>query len=147
MAVDISAMGLKVTIVAVPSYPVGFTITQFADDGDSLNIPDMTIMQSGMGVNGDLVVWRTATPCNVTLNVIPGTEDCNNLENLFKLNITQKNKIASKDLITMSIEHADGSVSMLTNGYIVAGKPVQDYSSNGRAKSRSFSFVFENNIN
>ena len=47
----------------------------------------------------------------------------------------------------MSVEHPDGSISMLTNGYIVAGKPVQDYSSNGRAKSRSFSFVFENNIN
>ena len=70
MSVDVSAMGLKVTIVAVPSYPVGFTVTQFADDGDSVNVPDMTIMQSGMGVNGDLVIWRTATPCNVTLNVI-----------------------------------------------------------------------------
>lgn len=147
MSVDISAMGLKVTIVAVPSYPVGFTVTQFADDGDSLAFGDMTIMSSGMGVNGDLVVWRTATPCNVTLNVIPGTEDCDNLENLFKLNITQKNKISSKDLITMSVERPDGTIAMLTNGYIVAGKPVQDYSSNGRAKSRSFSFVFENNIN
>lgn len=147
MSVDISAMGLKVTIMAVPSYPVGFTVTQFADDGDSLSLADMTIMSSGMGVNGDLVVWRTATPCNVTLNVIPGTEDCDNLENLFKLNITQKNKISSKDLITMSIERPDGTVAMLTNGYIVAGKPAQDYSSNGRAKSRSFSFVFENNIN
>lgn len=147
MSVDISAMGLKVTIVAVPSYPVGFTVTQFADDGDSLSLADMTIMSSGMGVNGDLVVWRTATPCNVTLNVIPGTEDCDNLENLFKLNITQKNKISSKDLITMSIERPDGTIAMLTNGYIVAGKPAQDYSSNGRAKSRAFSFVFENNIN
>ena len=147
MAVDISAMGLKVTIVAVPSYPVGFTVAQFADDGDSLNIPDMTIMSSGMGVNGDLVVWRTATPCNVSLNVIPGTDDCNNLENLFKLNVTQKKKVASKDVITMSIEHPDGTVSLLTNGYIVTGKPVQDYSSSGRAKSRTFTFVFENNIN
>jgi hypothetical protein len=63
------------------------------------------------------------------------------------LNITQKNKIASKDLITMSIEHPNGNISMLTNGYIIAGKPVQDYSSNGRAKSRAFTFVFENNIN
>lgn len=147
MSVDISAMGLKVTLIALPSYPVGFTITQFADDGDSLNLPDMTIMQNGMGVNGDLVVWRTAVPCEIDINVIPDTDDCKNLENLFKLNMTQKNKVSTKDLITMMIEHPNGKIDMLTNGYIVRGKPVQDYSSNGRAKSRNFGFVFENNIN
>lgn len=65
MSVDVSALGIKATIVAVPSYPVGFTLTQFADDGDSINVPDMTVMQSGMGVNGDLVVWRTPTPARL----------------------------------------------------------------------------------
>lgn len=147
MAVDISAMGIRATLRAVPSYPVGITLTKFADDGDSLNVQDMTIMQSGMGVNGDLVVWRTAQPCNIDINMIPGTDECDNLENLFKLNMTQKNKVSAKDVVTLTIEHPNGKISVLTNGYIVGGKPVQDYSSNGRAKSRTFRFVFENNIN
>lgn len=147
MSLDVSAMGIKATVIAVPSYPAGFTITRFADDGDSINVPDMTIMQSGMGVNGDLVVWRTAVPCEIEMNLIPGTDECNNMENLFKLNMTQKNKISSKDLITLSIEHPDGKIDLLTNGYIVAGKPVQDYSANGRAKTRTFRLVFENNVN
>lgn len=144
---DISAMGIKATIVALPSYPVGFVLTEFADDGDSINVPDMTIMQSGMGVNGDLVVWRTAQPCEIEVNLIPGTEDCKNMENLFKLNLTQKNKISSKDVLTMTINHPDGKIDVLTNGYIIAGKPIQDYSSNGRAKTRTFRMVFENNMN
>lgn len=144
---DISAMGIKATIVALPSYPVGFTLTEFADDGDSINVPDMTIMQSGMGVNGDLVVWRTAVPCEIEVNLIPGTEDCKNMENLFKLNLTQKNKVASKDVLTMTINHPDGKIDVLTHGYIIAGKPIQDYSSNGRAKTRTFRMVFENNNN
>lgn len=147
MSVDVSAMGIKATIVALPSYPTGFTLTQFADDGDSLNVPDMTIMQSGMGVNGDLVVWRVATPVEVDVNLIPGTDDVKNMENLFKLNMTQKNKVASKDLLTMTIEQPDGKIVVLTNGYIVAGKPVQDYSSNGRAKTRTFRMMFENQVN
>jgi hypothetical protein len=147
MSVDISAMGIKATLRAVPSYPVGFTMTQFADDGDSLNVPDMTIMSHAMGVNGDMVVWRTAVPCQVDINLIPGTDDCNNMENLFKLNLTQKNKVSSKDLITLTIEHPNGKVDVLTNGYIIAGKPIQDYSANGRAKTRTFRLVFENNIN
>ena len=147
MAVDISAMGIKATILAVPSYPVGITLTQFADDGDSLNIPDMTIMQSGMGVNGDMVVWRTAVPCEVDINLIPGTDECLAMENLFKLNMTQKNKVSSKDVLTMTINHPNGKIDILTNGYIIGGKPVQDYSSNGRAKTRTFRLVFENNVN
>lgn len=147
MAVDISAMGIKATLIAVPSYPNGITITHFADDGDSLGISDMTIMQSGMGVNGDMVVWRTAQPIPLAVNVIPNTDECKDLENLFKLNMTQKNKVSSKDVITMMIEHPDGHIDVLTHGYIVSGKPAQDYSANGRAKSRTFSFVFENGIN
>lgn len=146
MANDISALGIKATIRAVPSYPVGFTLTQFADDGDSLNVPDMTIMQSGMGVNGDMVVWRTAVPCQIDINLIPDTDDCRNMENLFKLNMTQKNKVSSKDVLTLTIEHPNGRVDILTNGYIVGGKPVQDYSANGRAKTRTFRMVFENNL-
>ena len=147
MAVDVSALGIKATLVAVPSYPAGTTLSQFADDGDSLNVPDMTIMQSGMGVNGDLVVWRTAVPCELDVNLIPGTDECNAMENLFKLNMTQKNKISSKDVITLSVVHPNGKVDVLTNGYIIAGKPVQDYSANGRAKTRTFRMVFENNVN
>ena len=147
MAVDISALGIKATLVAVPSYPTGFTMTQFADDGDSLNIPDMTIMQSGMGVNGDMVVWRTAVPYEVDINLIPGTDDCKNMENLFKLNMTQKNKISSKDVLTLIIEHSSGKIDVLTHGYIIGGKPAQDYSANGRAKTRTFRMVFENNVN
>lgn len=146
MSVDVSAMGIKATIVALPSYPVGITLTKFADDGDSLNVPEMTIMQSGMGVNGDLVVWRTATPVTIDVNLIPGTDECRDMENLFKLNMTQKNKVSTKDVLTMTIEHPDGRTSILTNGYIVAGAPIQDYSSAGRAKTRHFQMVFENNI-
>lgn len=146
MANDISALGIKATIRAVPSYPVGFTLTQFADDGDSLNVPDMTIMQSGMGVNGDMVVWRTAVPCQIDINLIPDTDDCRNMENLFKLNMTQKNKVSSKDVLTLTVEHPNGRIDVLTNGYIIGGKPVQDYSANGRAKTRTFRMVFENNL-
>lgn len=146
MAIDVSAMGLKVLIKAVPSFPVGIEISHFADDGESLAISDLTTMESAMGVNGDLVVWRVATPCEMDLNLIPNTQECKDMETLFNLNMTQKNRVASKDVITAIITHPDGKQTILSNGYIIGGKPVQDYSSTGRANSRSFRFVFENNV-
>lgn len=147
MAVDVSAMGIKATILAVPSYPLGHTLTQFADDGDSLNIPDLNIMQSSMGVNGDLVVWRVATPVELDVNLIPGTDDVEFMENLFKLNMTQKNKVSSKDVLTMTVQQPDGKIVVYTHGYIIGGKPSQDYAANGRAKTRTFRMVFENMVN
>lgn len=144
---NISAMGIKVQIIAVPTYPVGVTLTKFADDGDSIELPEMTIMQRGMGVNGDMVVWKTAVPCPLSLNLIPGTDECDAMEKLFNLNMVQKNRVSYTDVLTAIITHPNGKVTMLTNGYIEAGKPFQDYSSNGRAKSRRFSFVFQNNVN
>lgn len=146
MAIDVSAMGLKVLVKAAPSFPVGIEVTHFADDGDSLNISDIQTMESAVGVNGDLVVWRVATPCELSINVIPGTDECRDLETLFNLNMTQKNRVSSKDIITMVITHPDGKQTVLSNGYIIGGKPAQDYSSNGRANSREFRFVFENNV-
>ena len=146
MSIDVSAMGLKVLIKAVPSFPVGIEVTHFADDGESLAVSDLQTMESGMGVNGDLVVWRVATPCETELNVIPGTDECKDLETLFNLNMTQKNRASSKDVITMIVSHPNGKQTILSNGYIIGGKPVQDYSSAGRANSRSFRFVFENNV-
>lgn len=147
MSVDISAMGIKATLIADKSYPLGITLTEFADDGDSLNVDDMNIMSYAMGVNGTMVVWRTAVPCPISINLIPGTDECKDMENLFKLNMTQKNKTSRADVLTLMIEHPDGKIDMLTKGYIIAGKPIQDYSSNGRAKTRTFRMVFENNVN
>lgn len=144
---NVSAMGIKVQIIAVPTYPVGVILTKFADDGDSIELPEMTIMQRGMGVNGDMVIWKTAVPCSFAVNLIPGTDECNDIERLFNLNMVQKNRVASTDVLTAIITHPNGKVTMLTDGYIEAGKPFQDYSSNGRAKSRRFSFVFQNNVN
>lgn len=146
MSVDVSAMGLKVLIKATPSFPLGIEVTHFADDGESLAISDLTTMESGMGVNGDLVVWRVATPCEAEINVIPNTDECKDLETLFNLNMTQNNRVSSKDVITMVVTHPNGKQTVLTNGYIIGGKPVQDYSSTGRANSRTFRFVFENNV-
>ena len=39
------------------------------------------------------------------------------------------------------------AISIRGASHFASGKPVQDYSSNGRAKTRTFRMVFENNVN
>ena len=66
MTTDISAFGIRVQIFASSTFPTGITVTQFADDGDSLDVPQQQIADKAMGVNGDLITWSKANPLNLT---------------------------------------------------------------------------------
>lgn len=144
---DISAIGVKVNILAVPTFPQGFEVTEMADDADPLDFPEITIAEYGMGVNGDLVVWSRAVPLEVTLNVIPNTEADRNLQILLDMNRVAKCKVSAQDLITLISSYPDGSRKILSNGKIISGTVANSVASNGRIKTRQYRFVFENKIN
>lgn len=141
---NISGFGLKIVVTANTTFPAGIPLSQFADDADPLDFPMLTIGESGMGLNGDLVVWSRATPLDVTLNVVPNGDDDRNLALLFEANRVAKGKRGSRDVITLTVAYPDGRVKVLQQGFCVAGMPANSVSSAGRYKSRSYSFRFEN---
>lgn len=143
---DVSGTGLEVDIVALPSYPVGIKVTAFADDSDPLDTPDIQIAEWGMGVNGDLVIWRAPKPIEVSISVIPNTDEDKNLSYLFDANRVAKNKLSVKDVITATFRYPDGTTRVLTNGAIVSASPLNGVASNGKIKSKTYRFVFENKI-
>jgi hypothetical protein len=144
MMVNISGSGLELTLIATGAFPAGFQITQFADDGDPLDFPSIDIAGTGMGLNGDLVVYNTPNPITVTLNVIPNSTDDTNLSILFQLNRVGRGKKSINSTITMIGVYPDNRVVTLINGVITSGQPSNSISSDGRMKSKAYSFVFEN---
>lgn len=141
---DISAFGLEVQIFASITFPNGFTVTQFADDGDPLDQPSMQLRDKAMGLNGDLITWGKAVPIPATINVIPGSEDDNNLQVLAEANRTGKGKRAVQDEITMVITYGSGDVKTLVNGAITDAIIGNSVASAGRLKSKPYAFTFEN---
>lgn len=146
MAQDIAGFGLRVTVIALPRFPVGFTLTEFADDADPFDIPAIQIQDTAMTLNGDLISWATPVPINLTLNVIPGSEDDDNLAALFEANRVGLGKISTSDLITMTGTYPNGDFITLINGRIVNGMPGNSVSSAGRLKSKNYEFQFENKV-
>jgi len=144
---DVSGTGVEITIISVPTFPAGIKVSAFADDADPLDSPELQIAEWGMGVNGDLVIWRTPKPIEFTLNVIPNTEEDKNLSILFDSNRVAKNKVSVKDVVTLIAKYPDGTTKMLTNGAIVSGMPLNSIASNGKTKSKPYKFVFENKAN
>jgi len=102
MAQDISAFGIRVRLVASVTFPAGIDITQFADDADSLDVPQQQIADKAMGVNGDLITWSKANPLLLTVNIIPGSDDDRNMSVLLEANRVARGKRGARDTVTLS---------------------------------------------
>lgn len=140
---DISAFGIRVRVVASNTFPAGFTVTQFADDADSMTVEPQQIAETAMGVNGDLVAWSRANPLPLVLNVIPGSDDDKNLQVLLEANRVGRGKRSARDIITVTAVYPDDSTGTWSNGVITNGRVGNSIASSGRLQSKPYTFNFE----
>lgn len=140
---DISAFGIRVRVVASNTFPAGFTVTQFADDADSMTVEPQQIAETAMGVNGDLVAWSSANPLPLVLNVIPNSEDDKNLQVVLEANRVGRGKRSARDIITITAVYPDGAVGTWSGGVITMGRVGNSIASAGRLQSKPYTFSFE----
>lgn len=141
---NISGVGLQLWLVASVTFPVGVPLTQFADDADALNSADITIGDTGMGLNGDLLVWAKAVAIPVKIGVIPDSIDDTNMAILFNANRVAKNKASAGDILTLICVYPDGTVITFNNGLLTQGPATSNVLSAGRLKSKEYTMMFEN---
>lgn len=141
---DISGFGFSVNVQASNTFPNGFTVTQFADDADPFDTPDLKIADSKMSLNGDLVTWSVASAVQIKMAVVPGSEDDQNLAALLLANKVGAGKASAKDVITLTGTYPTGPRKTLTPGRITDGPIASSISAAGRMKSKVYTFTFEN---
>ena len=140
---DVSATGLSIVIQAHKTFPAGIQITAFADDADPLDLPAVDIAQTGMDINGNLVTWSTPTPQTVTINVLAGSEEDENLAILFDANTARRGRRPASDVITLVASYGDGSITTARNGRITGGCRGNSVAGVGRLKSKQYTFIFQ----
>ena len=141
----ISGTGLRVQIIASVTFPnQGIIISQFADDGDPFDVPEMEIASSAMSLNGTRAIWSVANTIDITISVLPNTEEDRNLQLLFEANRVGNGKLVANDIITMTGLYNDGSSVTAINGSIMSGMVTNAISSEGRMKTKAYKFNFEN---
>lgn len=142
----ISSTGLSILVQTPITFPVGFTVTQFADDGDSLSGEPLKIGESAMTPNGDKVSWATPTIITKTINIVANTPDDFNLALLFDSNRIGVNKIITGESITWVVTYPNGSRVTFTGGSPNSYDFGVDAQAGGRLKSKSYSVDFENAV-
>lgn len=143
MTQDISGFGTRIVIQASNTFPSGFTVTQSADDADPLDIPSIQIADKAMTLNGTLVTWSKANPIPMTLNVIPGTTDDQNMSVLLAANRASAGRRPARDVITATVVYPDGRTLRLMRGKITDGAMGNSIASAGRLKTKAYAFAFE----
>lgn len=143
MTQDISGFGLRVVVQASNTFPAGFSVTQFADDADPLDLPSLQVADKAMGLNGTMATWSKANPVPMTLNVMPGTTDDDNLQVLLAANRASAGRRPARDLITATIIYPDGRTTRCMRGKITDGPFGKSVASAGRMKSNGYIFAFE----
>lgn len=143
MTQDISGFGTKIVIRASNTFPAGFIISQSADDADPVDIPSVQIADKAMTLNGTLVTWSKANPIPMTINVIPGTSDDQNLSILLAANRASAGRRPARDIITATVVYPDGRTLRLMRGKITDGAMGNSIASAGRMKTKAYIFAFE----
>lgn len=143
---NVSATGIKMRLVASLTFPAGFDITQFADDGDPLNSENLTIAETAAALNGDLVAWGKPNVIPLIVAVLPDTDEDRNLSILWNVNRIGKNKVAVQDIITLVVTYPNGDQKILSNGVMISGPALNSGSSEGRLKTKEYEFSFESII-
>jgi hypothetical protein len=140
---EISVFGLVANITASKTFPNGFIVSAFADDGDPLDSTDLEVADTAMGPNGDGLTWSRPMMVDCAVNVIPQSQDDLNLQALVDANRVAKGKSSARDIIGIVWKYPNGMVVTLSSGKLVSGPVVPSGTSAGRMKSKRYLFRFE----
>lgn len=140
---DVSGFGTRAIVRTSITFPLGFTVSEFADDSDPVDSPAINIAETSMGLNGDLISWSSANPVPLTLNVIPGSDSDVNLGTLGNANRVGKNRLSVRDRVTVTIVYPNGATATFKNGKMTSAPATPSVASSGRKKTNTYQFMFE----
>ena len=140
---NVSSFNTTFILVASVTFPIGVTLTQFADDADPFDFPVVNIADTAKGTNGDLIVWSTANPVPMTLSVIAESQNDTVLSTIYQANFPTRGLIPARDVITLTAYYPSGKIAQALNGSLVSGMPANSSASSGKLKTKTYGFSFE----
>lgn len=138
---DVSFAGSTITVA-------GRTISQFMDDANPVEFPDMEVTNIGMNFNGKMIRNAKAAACMMSLTVIPSSPDDVFLHGLLMKYHVQdgKNNAAQWETsLTASISVGGNRAKKtwsFSGGTFVSGPGGPSASGDGKMQGRTYTFAF-----
>lgn len=142
---QVGNFGLSVNVVATKTFPIGFSITKFADDISPIEFGETQVADHEYLVDGSIFGYETAAGISVKIAVIPGSDEDQNLAVLMAANKSEFRIGGMPEIMAISIMYPNQPPIILSNGYIRTGKVGTDVAETGRSRGKVYEFIFQNN--
>jgi hypothetical protein len=139
--INIGAHGLSIQLIALQSFPMGFSLSQFADDVNPLDVKDTEPFGYELLYDGEMFAFDKANVIELSISVIAGSDDDINLKILLQSRKGGARIAPIPDAVTLVISYPTGTV-MLTKGTILAGPLADTVLADGRKKGNTYRFAF-----
>jgi hypothetical protein len=140
--IDVSAFGAGITIVALTSFPMGFSLSSFSDDEDPLNVEQLEVSGYEKLYDGSIFTFDKTSPVLLSVGVMPNTDDDTNLKILLQMRKSSPQLLPLPDTTSMVITYPDGGRIVLSDGSILSGAIADSLTAQGRKKGNVYHFVF-----
>ena len=140
--IDIGAYGTSIIIAALKSFPIGFSLSQFADDQDPIQFEETETTGYEFLYDGEPFFFDKASVIKCTVSVIPGSQDDINMKILLQARKSSLSILPLPDTTTMTITYPDGRRVILASGSILKGPFADSVTTQGRKKGNQYSFAF-----
>jgi hypothetical protein len=139
---NLSAFGTGITVVALSTFPVGFSLSEFADDSDPLVIDDVEPVGSENLVDGSIFFFDKAAPVKVVVSLIAGSQDDLNCKILLQARKGSSSIINIPDITSLVINYPSTGLVAFSEGSIVSGPLGDSIQQSGRFKGNKYTFMF-----
>ena len=144
---NISTFGAEIRLISSNTHPFGFKIDSFSDDVDPIAFSPVVVREDEMDLNGNLVSWAVGGLIPLSISVIPGSEDDENLYILLNANRASGYAVPKRDDITLTISYPDQSMKVFSKGKILLGSPSSGAAASGRMTTNTYGFAFSSMTN
>jgi hypothetical protein len=143
---EVSANGVKLMLFASISYPMGVEIASFNPGDDPISFDDLTVAETEMGVNGNMIVYRTPYSYNLTFNITPMTDQDAIMENIANADRIAFGKSSAKNVLTLVVIYPQGRTLTFIDGALTSIPGGFSAGGNGRIGGRQYSMSFRNMV-
>jgi hypothetical protein len=140
--IDLSSFGTGITIVATTSFPVGFSLSSFADDESPLDVENTEVSGYEKLYDGTIFTFDKTSPILLSVGIMPNTDDDINMKILMQMRKSNAQILPLPDVTSMIIVYPDGGRVAMSNGSIISGPLADSLTREGRKKGNVYHFVF-----
>jgi hypothetical protein len=138
---NIGTYGLKAYIKGTNSLPIGWMLTQFADDVPAIAVQEAASGQAVIDLNGKIFRWSEAVPIMLSIGLVPDSTDDQTTSLIYQAN--RAISTPNGDSITLIVYYPTGAIRTFTNGRMVSGPSAPSAQPDGRLSSQVYTFAFE----